>query len=527
MPIEQRLEELAELDLPSTWGQMQTEKNDLENRCEQYALWTIPYISPEDNTKQHETIRSNVAMGARVVNHLANRVVDVMFPGDRPFFSMPPTPEFKRALSAELGADSGDGQATAKALGQLSKLTNSVITDAMREFDLTSYRPIAIEAVKHAIITGGCIIRRFADNKRTVYGIKDYAVTRDTRGVLTSVCLRDIKKFSTLVPSMQNFINDYSPEKYTSDGKVTVYTYYERISEGVWAGVQSVEKHIMVDTLDTYTDVTLPVFDINWNLARDETYPRGLVEDHTVLFHNLDVTTEAVIDLIGIAADIKFLVNPGSGINIEELNRSARGTYHAGQEGDINPVEFRHRAELSVLIEQIGSWERQLAQIFLLGSGSVRDAERVTAAEIRSFTRELESAFGGLYSKLALTWQRREAEWLLQQIDIADYSEELSKDFDVVITTGTESLSREGQLDSFRLAINDLQLLDQVPEDVRGRMDISGIAEFLFDQRGLDFTRFLLTQEQLQAKQQAEQKQQQDLMAHQAAATAASRPTQG
>ncbi len=522
--IENRIAAVAKLDLPSTWGQMQTDKNDLENRCEQYALWTVPYICPEDNTQTQEKVRSNVAMGARVVNHLSNRIVDVMFPNDRPFFSMPPTPKFKRELRRELGDEEDDGQATAKALGRLSKVTNDVIEDSMREFDLTSYRPIAIEAVKHAIISGGCMVRRYNDNKRSVYGIKDYSVTRDARGDMTAVMLKDTKKYQSLSKSMQELLEGYTPDKYSSTGEVTIYSYFERCSEDVWVGVQSIEKYILPDTLDTYSNVTLPVFDINWNLARGETYPRGLVEDHVTLFHNIDVTTEAIIDLIGLAADIKFLVNPGSGLNVEELNRAARGTYHSGQSGDVTTIEFQHRAELSVLIDQVAAWERQLAQIFLLSSGSVRDAERVTAAEIRTFTRELESAFGGLYSKLALVWQRREAEWLLQQVDIADYDKELSQDFDVVITTGVESLSREGQLDSFRLAINDLQLLDQIPEDTRARMDINGIAEFLFDQRGLDFTRFLLTDEQFQAVQQQQQQQQTDLINAQAAATVASRP---
>jgi hypothetical protein len=93
---------------------------------------------------------------------------------------------------------------------------------------------------------------------------------------------------------------------------------------------------------------------------------------------------------------------------------------------------------------------------------------------------------------------------------------------DVVVTTGLESLSREGQLEALRLAIADLQMLDAVPEDVRAAMDVRAFSEFVFTNRGVNFGQFIKSKEQIQADQQAQMQQEQAMMAQQGAVQAAS-----
>jgi hypothetical protein len=503
-------------DLSKQWMVMNGNKGDVETRCEMYARWTIQYICPETGQENSEIRKGNVGIGARLVNNLANRVVDVMFPSDRPFFSLPLTPEANRELLEEHG---GDKEAAGKEMLAIRGITERVVEEGMRSLDLTAYRPMAVDVVKHAIVTGGCIVRRHEDNLRTIYGIKNYAAYRDMRGQLSAVIMRDAKSFSNLSKDHQDILRARWPSKYKDDSEVVLYTYFERQHANQWVGVQGLDDIVIEETFDTYDNVTLPVMDIVWNLAAGDSYPRGLVEDNSVLFHNVDVTTEAILDLIGIASDIKFLVNPASMLDVDELNSSDRGSYHAGLPDDVAAVEFKHRAELAQLMEQVAQWERQLAQIFLLMTSVTRDAERVTAEEIRAQARELESAFGGLYSKLALSWQKREAEYIIHTMDLSASGLD---SVDVVVTTGLESLSREGQLEALRLAIADLQMLDAVPEDVRAAMDVRAFSEFVFTNRGVNFGQFIKSKEQIQADQQAQMQQEQAMMAQQGAVQAAS-----
>jgi len=489
-------------DLGHVWSSMSADIHDLEERCEQYAEWTLPHICPREETKHSEQTRGNVAIGARLVNHLSNRVVDTMFPSDRPFFRLPLSAEAQERLTAE----NADEQKIAEFTAEVRKATTAAEQAGMRKLNVTKYRPVAVLAVQHLCITGNAMINRHDDDTRTVYGIKDFRAKRDMKGQLVKAILRDGKKFSTLPEELQMALKEKKSKDYLPETPVTLYTYFYW-EDNRWHRIQGVDNVIVMSTKRSYVKKDFPLIDLVWNLSRGEDYGRGLVEDYSVTFHNVDVTTLAMIDLIGIAADFKFLVNPSSQIDIEEWNDAARGAYMPGMKDDISVPDFPKRMEISIMAEAIAKWERELAQAFLMNSAAVRDAERVTAEEIRFYARELESAFGGLYSRLALEWQQREAEYLVSQIDFGDDAD--ISIFDVVVTTGLESLSREGELDNLRLAIADLQMLDAVPEELRGTINPQKLAEFVFGNRGVKTTDFLYTQAELQQQQAARQQQEQ------------------
>lgn len=497
--------------LASKWEVMAGQKGDLISRCEQYAMWTDPSICPQENEDGAEQSRGNVVIGARLVNHLANKVVDTMFPSDRPFFALTLTAEARMRLEKEQGEEKA-----AQFAAQLRGATSRAEEAAVRKLNLTAYRPVAIQAVMHQIVTGNAVILRLEDGARVVYGVKDFCSVRDIRGALKQLILRDSKKFDSLTPELQAALKVKRPELKAGDD-VTLYTYFW-LERKRWHTVQAVDEVEVPNSKKSYKPVDSPVLSLTWNLSRGENYGRGLVEAHAAAFHNIDVTTQALLDLIGIAADLKFLVDPASGIDIDELNEAARGAYLPGRKDDISTPDFPKRIEVQLLTEAIANWQRELSQAFLMQSGTVRDAERVTAEEIRFYARELESAYGGLYSKLALDWQKQEADYLISQIDFSVFDKTGVKTFDVAVTTGLESLSREGQLDALRLAIADLQMLEAVPEDVRAAINPRVFAEFVFTNRGVKLIEFLYSAEEMKANQEAQMAQQQQLLDAQARA---------
>lgn len=501
------MEDMTE-DLANTWEVLDGRKGDLIARCEQYAMWTVPSVCPMDNEDGAEQSKGNVSIGARLVNHLSNRIVDTMFPSDRPFFTLPLSLEAEKRLTEDLGEDEMN-----KYISEIRKATAAVENAAMRKLNLTAYRPVAVQAVQHQIVTGNALIHRTDDGKRTVYGVKDFCITRDVKGTPLTAILKDSKKFASLPKTLQGRLKEKRAD-YKSDTDVVLYTYYYK-ENNKWHRIQGVDTYVIQETRKSYKDADVPILPLTWNLSRGESYGRGLVEDEAVTFHNVDVTTLAMLDLIGFAADLKFLVDPSSQLDIDEWNNSPRGSYQPGRKDDISVPDFPKRIEIELMQRAISEWQRDLAQSFLLNSAGVRDAERVTAEEIRFYARELESAYGGLYSRLALDWQQKEAEYLISQIDFSVHSDSGLQTFDVVVTTGLESLSREGQLDNLRLAVGDLQMLDAVPEDLRAVINKRKFAEFVFTNRGVKLAEFVYTEEEMQAQQQAAQQAQQQAMQQQ------------
>lgn len=504
--------------LSAIWLQMHGERNDLEERCEQYARWTLPHLftDREDDELKNptETEQSSVAIGPRLVNHLSHRVIDTMFPNDAPFFNIDLTPEATR----EFRAKDPKGERWAALQQDLREVENA----AVRNMDLTAYRPQAITAIQLNIITGNSLIFRHPDGKRSVYSLKDFCVERSIVGMPLKVVLRDVKRYGSLDEELREAVMAAGKEKaYKDDTPCNLYTFFEYRSDK-WYMRQAVDD-VEVEAAQTSYNVTdFPCLILAWNLARGENYGRGLVEEYAVMFHNVDVLTSALIDMIGVAADLKILVNPAGSTDVEEFASARRGDYVAGKEGDLHVPEFQFAVNIEVVSAAIQKYERELSQAFLLSSAGVRDAERVTAEEIRFFAREMESAFGGIYSRLALEWQKREADYQLSQLKLGNFLGESAK-LETTVTAGLQTLTRDGKLERLRLAVADLQMLDAVPEDLRAAINPAKFAAHIFGNRGVDASTFLYTADEMAANRQAQQRAEQEQALAQGEAQAAAK----
>ncbi len=499
--------------IDDVWAAMEKEKGDLIERSRAYSRWTVPSIMPEVSSDYTEVKKGSVLIGARVVNHLANRIIDVLFPISRPFFTVALTPEAQLELDKEL-----DESQSAQAKEGVRDGTAKLERVAMRKLKLTEYRPVAILAAKHMIVTGNALLRRMPSGKRCLYSVDRYGVRRDIEGNEYEVVLHDKKILSTFDEKTQELIKEANDSLKPED-ECTLLTHYKK--EGKRWVVNQEADGMNLGNEFTLSEKDYDLLVLGWSLHPAEHYARGLVEDHAATFHHIDITTEATTDLMAIICDVKFLVKPASALaqDIGNLNSSPRGSYFPGNEGDITVPELGKRGDLQVMMQAIQKWEQDLSQAFLLSS--VRDAERVTAEEIRMIASELESSFGGLYSQLAMSWQQKEAEFAISQVDIAKEVSAQMDIFEVLVTTGLESLSREGQVDNLRLAIGDLQMMEAVPEDIRGAMNPLRFAQFVFTNRSVDLKAFLNTQEEMQANQEAEMQQAGRMQGQQAEAAVA------
>ena len=482
------------------WEEMQTEKGDLLDRSEGYARWTIPSVMPPTATSNHEQEKGSVMIGARLVNHLSNRLIDVLFPVSRPFFTVALTPDALMELKKEHGEDN-----VSIIQEHVRSSTSNLEKVALRKLKLTEYRPVAIQVAKHLIITGNALIRRMPSGMRIMYGVNRYGIRRDMEGNELEIVLYDKKVFSTFSLEMQELIRTNQTKSFQgqsgSKDEVTLLTHYYKMPDGRWKVNQEADG-VNLDNEQMLSEKDYDLLPLTWNLASGDYYGRGLVEDHAATFHQLDVTTDATTDLMAVICDVKFLVKTGSplAMQIPELNAAPRGSYFPGNEGDITIPELGKRGDLSVMMQAIQKWEQDLSQAFLLSS--VRDAERVTAEEIRLIASELESSYGGLYSRLALSWQQKEADYAIDQIDFGKEIDGRLELFEVLVTTGLESLSREGQIDNLRLAISDLQMMQTVPDDLRAAINPMRFASFIFTNRSVDLKEFLNTPEEMEANRE-------------------------
>ena len=117
--------------------------------------------------------------------------------------------------------------------------------------------------------------------------------------------------------------------------KVTakLYTYIKLNPDNIeeYHVAQAIEGIAVPESNATYPTHLLPWLPLVWNRTRREMYGRGLVEDHYGAFYALSVLTEALVTGGAIMTDFKFLVQPGSLVDVAEMNAAASGSYHYGE----------------------------------------------------------------------------------------------------------------------------------------------------------------------------------------------------
>ena len=495
------------------WDQLSNARGDLLTRCEQYAAWTLPNVFPEDNFGglPTETMLSNDSIGARGVNNMANKVVTTLFRPQGSFFRLYLDAEQKELLE-QMSQDSKKAD-IGNAIGQLERVFTSQERKAMDRLNMVQFRDKAVNISKLLLVTGNALQYTPEEGSVQVYSLRDYVVVRDVAGTVIEIITRDTNAFETFSDEVKDQLRlskQYGNSDYEDRSDVNIYTKICLEDDGKYHITQAAD---LVD-LDlgeqpiSYPAKNLPWQALTWNLSRGDDYGKGLVEDYSGAFHSIEVLSQTLLNIAGIMGDIKFLVNPASLLDVEVLNRSASGSYHSGKEGDVTAIELNKQRDAQFIATMIDRYTQQISQAFLLSANAIRDAERVTAEEVRMVAQELESAHGGVYSRLAHQWQQPLANILLDQLgwDGSEYGVEPK------IITGMDTLSRVGEMENMRLWIADLAGLEAIPEDIRRVINPLKFAEFAGNNRQVPWEQVCYTDQELAQQQEAAMQQQQQML---------------
>lgn len=498
------------------WAALDGIRGDIKFRCEQYAKWTIPSIFPEDysSTATTEQQYSSDAIGARGLNHLSNRVVTTLFRPQGPFFRLAlPIGAYNQIQAATKQGS----EELANAVNELEDQLSSKEREAMEQMDMVQYRPSAVYAAGLLICTGNALVFHPPNAPIVVYSLRNYVVQRDISGRVIEMMTRDMKAFSTFNKSVQETLRVGKKHEYEDDTNVTVYTRILLKEDGKYHITQAADDVNLHIGNASYPAKTLPWVVLTWKLQNGEDYGRGLVEDYAGAFHALEVLTQSLVNISAIMGDIKFFVDPASLINIDDVNSSRAGSYHSGKPDQIGTAQMNKYQDAQFIASMIERYEKQISQGFMLLSGAQRDAERVTAEEIRRDANELETSHGGIYSRLAYQWQLPTAYIMLDRIgfDGLDYGIEPK------IITGMDTLSRQGELENWAMWVQALAMLESVPEDVRRAINPIKFAQVMGRNVQVNYDAVLYTPAEMQAQVEQENARQAAAVAQQEDAKAA------
>lgn len=413
-------------------------------RARRQAGLTIPYLFREsganDSTSETTAWQSH---GARCVNNLAAKLILAMFPPGRPFIRLKPGRVTKLALN-QLDPDSrGALQA------ELDKGLSAVELEFVDCVEMDGDRATLFDAARHLIAGGNYAIKVHPDGALEGVALDNYVTRRSPKGTLLEWVILTSMGFDEVPPDVQAIAvqSGYDPSQLTNPAqKIDVYTHGILVAGQMQVYQEAYGQR--VPGSEGYWDPEMcPYLFLCMVLLKNEHYGRSYCEDYEGDLQSCDSLTEIVTT--GSAAAARFIqgVRPGGMVTKKQLAEANNGDVLTGNAEDVWTVQANKSADFSTAETRLAKVEDRLSAAFLLNSAVQRDAERVTAEEIRYVAQELEDGLGGVYANQVVTWQRPYAVVKLRACQrngrITSFN---AKAVDVTIIAGMAAIGRNDEL---------------------------------------------------------------------------------
>lgn len=475
-------------------------------KATQYAKWTLPQLMAEQ-TQGHRSSpaaieRDYQEAGPLLVNNLSAKLAGLLFPSSRPFYKIDASPDLLKA-AMEAGRTEAELQQAFALLEQKS---------CLRLFVNASYNQIVM-ALKHLIITGNVLLYRDSKRSRSVaYGLQHYSVLRDGQGNMLDCILREHTDISSLEPDVQAAVRRANPTRYNGDcpPPVELYTRIHRKrgeSGKLYCEVTQEADSVPVGTPGIYPERLCPWQAITWSLLVGENYGRGLVEDFAGGFAKLSDGSHAATLYSIEMMKVVNLVAPGLGADVDELANAESGEYVSGATGSVTAYENGDGAKLQAMRAELAEVFSNLARAFMY-KANTRDAERVTAFELKQDALEAETTLGGVYSSLAEAMQIPLAHILLTEADASVLEGLVTDTLELNIIAGIPALGRASDVQNLLLACQDAIAIIPGLVQIDRRIDPAKVFDMIMAGSSVDTSAFLKSKDQLAAENDAEMQKQ-------------------
>lgn len=480
-------------------------------RQENYALWTIPSVFPHNhlhpNTKKignSEIQHDYQSIGAILTNSLATKLASVLFPAGQSFFRMNLNKELESVLKRTKGFDYQNLQ---------SDMVETERKACSRLFLNASYAQL-IQMLRYLIITGNALIKRH-EGKITVYSIHNYSILRDNSATVLDIVLRETFTYGSLPKEIKEHLGVSDTYKKDTD-EVTVFTRIKRATRGSAKKervVYEVTKEIggqEIGKQAVYPERLCPYIPVAWNVVNGDSYGHSHVEDYAGDFAKLSDLSRALTLYQIDACKVVNLVKPGATVDLDSLNAAEIGEWVQADPNAVGKHEGGEYQKIKAIADDIQSIFSRLSQAFMY-SGNVRDAERVTAEEIRMNAEEADKALGGVYSRLAECIHLPLAYLLTYEVQPTVISAFVSKEIDLEILTGLSALGRTAEINGLIQATQVLAAIVPALKQVSARFDTELIVDRVLQAHGVSPKDYMLTPEALQKQTNANQQAMQQL----------------
>ena len=485
------------------YNQLVTDRRQFLDKAVECSKLTLPYLIQDDTSSRptHETL--NIpwqSVGSKMVVGLAAKLMLAILPPQGSFFKL-------QVREDKLGED-----LPPDARGELDLSLSKMERMVMDYIAASNDRVVIHQALQHLIVGGNALLFMGKDGIKN-YPLTRYVVNRDGNGnvleiVTKELISRDVLGFEIPKPETNTGIDETQGGH---DNDVEVYTYVKLLN-GRWQWHQEVLDKIIPNTRSTAPKNASPWLVLTFNSVDGEQYGRGRVEEFLGDLKSLEGLSQALVEGAAAASKVIFLVSPSSTTKPATIAKAGNGAIVQGRAEDVQVVQVGKTADFSTAAQMAQTIERRLTEAFLVMN--VRNAERVTAEEVRLTQLELEQQLGGIFSLLTVSFL---IPYLDRTLLVLQRSNELPKlPKDVIrpaIVAGVNALGRGQDREALTMFVQTIaQTLG--PESLMKFINPLEAIKRLAAAQGIDVLNLVKTEQELegQKEEMMQEKQNQTLL---------------
>ena len=475
------------------YSQLQSGRTQFLDTAVECSELTLPYLvkRDENSTGKRQLLQPYQSVGAKAVVTLAAKLMLAILPPQTAFFKL-------QVRDDKLG-QTLDPMMRSELDLSFSKIERLI----MDYIAASSDRVVVHQALKHLIVSGNALIFMGKDGLKH-YPLNRYVVERDGNGNVIEIVTKELvsRKVLGISPPPTDSPNG---EYGDTEDDAEVYTCVKMDeSSGSWRWHQEVDDMILDGSQSTAPKNTSPWLVLRFNTVDGEDYGRGRVEEFIGDLRSLDGLSQSLVEGASVASKVVFLVSPSATTKPGTLAKAGNGAIIQGRPEDVGVVQVGKTADFATAANLAAQLEKRILEAFLVMN--IRNAERVTAEEVRLTQLELEKSLGGLFSLLTVEFL---VPYLNRTLLILQRSNQIPRlPKDVVrpkIVAGINSLGRGQDNEALTTFIATVaQTLG--PEALMKYIDPSEAIKRLAAAQGIDVLNLVRTAEQLeQLKQQTVQ----------------------
>ena len=480
------------------YNALHADRSQFLDAAKECSRLTLPYLITDDssNRQNHQRLPTPwQGVGAKVVVTLAAKLMLALLPPQTSFFKL-------QIRDDKLGTDLDP-----KMRSELD-LSFSKIERMIMEYIASSNDRVVIhQALKHLIVGGNALIY-MGKNGLKHFPLNRFVVNRDGNGNVIEIVTKELisrKVLGLESPEKTDSPNSPNDQGQGSDGDdVEVYTCVKMDDKsGRWVWYQEVFDKIIPGSRSTAPKNASPWLVLRFNTVDGEDYGRGRVEEFVGDFRSLEGLSQSLVEGAAAASKVIFLVSPSSTTKPKTIAEAGNGALVQGRAEDVTVIQVGKTADFQTAANLAQTIERRLSDSFL--TMNVRQAERVTAEEVRLTQLELEQQLGGLFSLLTVEFLIPYLNRILLVLTRSGQLPKIPKDLaSPQIVAGVNALGRGQDREALTTFIGTIAQT-MGPEALARYIDPGEAIKRLAAAQGIDVLNLVKTNEQLQAEMQRKQ----------------------